>query len=112
MERALAIEMAPFRMADGVTAAELLAASDALERNFLALADGYLGRVLVKKDATSWADIVFWESAAHAAKAMESVASSEACRAYFGCMASADHDDPGEGVTLFEAVRRYGKAAA
>jgi len=103
-----AIEMAPFTLATGVSEPALLAASDQLEREFLAKADGYLGRVLVRKDEHSWTDIVFWQSAAHATKAMEQAATSEACSIYFRCMAQADHDNPGEGVTLFQAVKQYG----
>jgi len=110
MDRAFTIEMAPFSLAEGISEGALLDASDRLERDFLAQAEGYLGRVLVRKAQDSWADVVFWKSAEHAARAMESVTSSQACRAYFECMANADHDDPAAGVTLFEAVRHYGKA--
>lgn len=108
MNRDLAIEIAPFQVAEGVGQATLFEASERLEREFLSRADGYIGRFLVRKDAASWADIVFWESPDHAARAMQAVASSEACRAYFGCMAQADPAQPGDGVTLFRSLRTYG----
>jgi len=108
MNADLTIEMATFTMADGFTEEALLAASEKLEREFLSRTDGYMGRVLVRKDAGGWADIVFWQSEAHASKAMEAVASSAACRAYFECMKEADHDDPHNGVSLFRAVKTYG----
>lgn len=104
----LAIEIAPFLLAADVSEADMLAASDILEQQFLSRADGYLGRVLVRKDDQHWSDIVFWRSAAHAEKAMQQVADSEACRSYFQCMAHSDHDHPEEGVTLFQAMKHYG----
>ena len=108
MNQALAIEMAPFTVASEVTTEALLEASDRLEQEFLSKADGYIGRVLVRKDAGTLADIVFWRSAEHAEKAMQAVASSAACRAYFACMAAVDHDEPGDGVTLFRSLKSYG----
>lgn len=109
MAQALTIEMAPFVLADGVTVEALLQASERLERDFLSGADGYIGRVLVKKDRETWADIVFWESHEHAMQAMKAASSSEACSSYFKCMA-ADHDEPGQGVVHFESVKTYGSA--
>jgi len=103
-----AIEIAPFAVAEGVTISELLEASERLEREFLTQAAGYLGRVLVQKDSTTWADIVFWRSADDASKAMQAAASSETCRSYFECMAQEDHDDPSNGVTLYQSVKTYG----
>lgn len=108
MSQTLAVEMAPFTLADGVTVDALLSASQRLERDFLSKIDGYVGRLLVCKDEKSWADIVFWNSAEQAAKAMEQVASSEVCGGYFACMAAVSHDDPDHGVTLFRSVERYG----
>jgi len=112
MNSPIAIELAPFTLASGLSEAALLAASDRLEQEFLARAEGYLGRMLVRKDGRNWLDIVFWQSSAHAAKAMEQAAASEVCGAYFQCMAAADHDDPSQGVTMFETVKRYGAVPA
>jgi len=80
MKNELTIELAPFAVADGVSISELLEASERLERAFLAKAEGYLGRVLLQKDSTTRADIVFWRSGEHASKAMAAAASSMACR--------------------------------
>lgn len=108
MNNGMAIELAPFAVAKGVNASELIEASERLERDFLSKAEGYLGRVLVQKDSSTWADIVFWQSSEHASKAMEAAATSQACRAYFECMAAEDHGDPAMGVTLYRSVRTYG----
>jgi hypothetical protein len=107
----LVVEVAPFTIGRGIATDALLEASDRLEREFLSRADGYVGRILVQRESTAWADIVFWRSARHAQQAMQAVASSEACRAYFTCMAEADHEDPGQGVTLFHCRRTYGAVA-
>jgi hypothetical protein len=103
-----AIEMAPFTLAEGMFEETLLAASERLEMEFLSGLDGYLGRMLVRKDDRSWSDIVFWRTPQDAARAMERAASSEVCRSYFECMAAADHDDPAQGVTVYQRVRSYG----
>lgn len=112
MEKALAIEVAPFALARGVTEETVLEASERLEHEFLSRADGYLGRLLVREDAKGWADIVFWKSAEHAARAMAAAAASPACSAYFQCMAGSDHDEPSSGVTLFRSMKAYGSVLA
>jgi hypothetical protein len=110
MSQPLTVEFAPFTLADGVAEATLLAASEQLENDFLSRADGYVARMLVRRDARSWSDIVFWQSSAHAAKAMAQASTSEVCSRYFKCMAVETHD-PGHDVTLFETVKRYGSVA-
>lgn len=109
MNPGMAIELAPFSVAAEVTTRDLLEASDALERDFLSKARGYIGRVLVQKDTASWADIVVWASAEHAEKAMAAAATSSACRAYFQCMKQEEHDEPANGVTLFRSLKAYGR---
>jgi hypothetical protein len=111
MSSSLVVEVAPFTLADGVDEAQLLQASERLEREFLSQADGYLGRVLGRLDDRQWADIVLWESEQHAAAVMPRISSSAACSAYFGCMVGANPEDPGHGVSLFRAVRTYGSVA-
>lgn len=107
MNEPMAIEMAPFRLAAGVGEDALLEASGRLEREFLAMTDGYLGRVLLRRSPDQWCDMVFWATPEHAATAMAAAAASEPCGAYFACMLAEDHADPSNGVTLFDAVRWY-----
>lgn len=111
MNNDIAIELAPFTVARGVDKDTLLEASERLEREFLSGAEGYMGRVLVQKDAESWADIVIWRSAEDASKAMWAAASSDACRSYFACMAEQDHVEPASGVTLYRSLKTYGAMA-
>ncbi len=111
MAKSLAIEIAPFTLADGVDEAAMLAASERLEAEFLRPAAGYLGRALSRLGDGRWADIVLWRSAEDAAAVMPQVSASEACSAYFGCMVGADPTDPSHGVSIFQAVRTYGVLA-
>jgi hypothetical protein len=108
MENAMAgaVEWAPFRTAEQVTREQLLHASQRLESEFLAQAEGYLGRVLLEQGAGAWTDLVFWRSAEDVAAAMQKAAESRACAAYFDCMAPAEN---GENMLHFTVAARYGR---
>lgn len=108
----LAIEIAPFTLAEGVDEAAMLAASERLEREFLRGTDGYLGRAVSQLPDGRWADVVLWRSPEHAAAVLPRIPESAACAAYFGCMVGADPSDPAHGVSVFRAVRTYGALTA
>lgn len=108
----LAIEIAPFTLAEGVAETAMLEASERLEREFLRGTEGYLGRAVSQLADGRWADIVLWRSPEHAAAVLPKIPESAACAAYFGCMVGADPGDPTHGVSIFRAVRRYGALAA
>ena len=80
------IELAPIRLAAGRTEAELLAASDAFQRDFLSGQPGFLRRDLVRKSERDFVDIVHWRSAADAEAIMDKVQNSPACMSYFSVM--------------------------
>jgi hypothetical protein len=103
----MTIELAPFRLADGVTEAELLEASEALQRDFLAGQDGFVRRELLRGKDGSWCDLVYWRDAASAERIMSAVAGSAVCHRYFNLMAGADAADPAAGVQHFVVKRRY-----
>lgn len=108
MSPSLAIEIAPFTLNPGVTEAQLLAASDRLETDFLQHREGYLGRATSRLPDGRWADIVMWRSADHAAAVLPLIPQSDACAMYFACMQGADTSDPAHGVQVFRAIRAYG----
>ena len=102
------IEWAPFRLRDGVTEAELLAASEAIQREFLGRQPGFLRRELARGADGLWADVVQWADGAAAEAAMAAAATSRACSAYFALMAGANGGtDPGEGLLLMRRVGAY-----
>lgn len=101
------IEWAPFTLAEGADEQTVLAASEALQRNFLDHQPGFLSRELLRLDDRRWVDLVHWTSREAADAAMTAAASSTACKTYFGCMVLNEHDPAGV-VTILERVRTYG----
>lgn len=104
---ACVVEWAPFTVVEGTDEQQLLAASEALQRDFLARQAGFLKRELLRVDARRWVDLVYWSSRVAADEAMKAAAASPACHAYFGLMVM-EHADPAAGVTILEQVRAYG----
>ena len=107
----LVIEWAPFRLRDGVTEAELLAASDAIQREFLNRQPGFVRRELTRGAGGLWADVVHWADGGAAEAAMAAAAGSPVCRTFFELMAGAHGGaDPAEGLLHLERVRAYSRA--
>jgi hypothetical protein len=111
MHAPIAIEVAPFTIADGIDEAQLVEASEMLEREFLSRQPGYLGRSLSRLDERRWADVVLWRDADAARAAMAHVMESPVCRRYFACMVNEDVAGADHGVTLYQGVRGYGAMA-
>ena len=106
--RDVVIEWAPFRLRAGVTEPELLAASEAIQREFLSRQAGFLHRELARGADGLWADIVHWANGAAAEAAMAVAPTSAVCGAYFALMAGANGGaDPGEGLLLMQRVGAY-----
>jgi hypothetical protein len=102
----MVIEWAPFTLKPGVTETALLAASEELQRDFLARQSGFLRRELMR-DGAQWTDLVYWDSRDALQQAMLAVAASPACQRYFALMAGADHANAGDGVTVLEVRASY-----
>jgi hypothetical protein len=107
MTHNVVIEWAPFTVKPGVDAAELIAASEALQNDFLSQQRGFIRRELLKGQNGQWVDLAVWESRDAADHAVKNAAESPVCFQYFQLMADADHDDPGAGVLHFERKRVY-----
>lgn len=105
--RFTAVELVPFELGPDRSLDDLLAASESLETRFLWHTEGYVGRLLLRKDDQRFADLVFWRTARDAERAMALAATSEPCREYFACMLAADPGDPSHGVELFRVVESY-----
>ena len=102
------VELAPFRTRPGVDDATVLAASDALQREFLDGRPGFIRRDLLRNSDGSWLDLLYWADERSAMSVMDDIASSNACQQYFALMEGADAADPGAGVSHFSIVRPYG----
>lgn len=80
------VEWAPIKLAPGRTEADLMAASDAFQRDFLSRQPGFVRRELVRKGEGEYVDIVHWRSIEDARALMEKVEGSPACQAFFSVM--------------------------
>lgn len=100
------IEWAPIKLAAGRSEQELLAASDAFQRDFLSAQPGFLRRELVRKSARDYVDIVHWRSEADAKAIMDKVQGSPACATYFSVMDMGDAE-LSSGVDHFTSLAVY-----
>ncbi|WP_370305874.1 hypothetical protein [Sinimarinibacterium flocculans] len=98
------IEWAPFRVRSGVSEAQLLASSAALQERFVARQAGFRTRELLRSADGQWVDLVRWDSREAAETAMAAVGTSAACQAYFALL---EPSDAAGGVVLFEPVAVY-----
>ena len=80
------LEIATFKLAEGVEEAALLEASAQLERDFLAQQPGFLRRELVRKGAQTYADIILWHSQEQAQAAVAKAQANPAAGGYFSLM--------------------------
>lgn len=102
------IEWAPFHLAPGVSEAALLAASKALQEDFLARQPGFVGRELLRGAGGRFVDMVRWGDRASAETAMVHSSRSAACARYFALMVPPDPSAPHAGVEHLEHVAGYG----
>jgi hypothetical protein len=102
------LEWAPFQLKPGVDEAALLAASDALQRDFLGRQPGFIRRELLKGKGGQWVDAVYWSSQADFERASRLVMESPVCLQYFELMVPGDPNDPHGGISHFELVRSFG----
>jgi hypothetical protein len=100
------VEWAPFSIREGVGEAALLAASERLQREFLARQDGFVRRELIKGAERGYVDIVWWTSQETAEAAMAKVMESAICRDYFALM-EPHQAEAGAGVLHFRSLRSY-----
>lgn len=97
--------LAPFKLKTGKTDAELIAASDAFEANFVKLQKGILGRQLLREKPGHYADLVVFESRDAAEAVILAELSSPHCGEYFSIM---DMDDATSlNVLSFDLIKNY-----
>jgi hypothetical protein len=101
------IEFAPFTLAEGVDESTLMAASDALQAEFLIQQKGFLKRDLARIADGRWADVLYWDSRESMEQAMQEAANHSAARRYFQLMVSADQNDPTAAMMFLRVVKSY-----
>jgi hypothetical protein len=95
------IAIAPFRLKDGITHDDLLAASDDFEEQFVQKQTGILQRILVRDSDGAYADIVFFEDLAAIERVLLAEQNSDVCAAFFAVM---DSDGSHQ---VYEALKTY-----
>jgi hypothetical protein len=96
--------LAPFRLASGRTEADLLAASDTLERDFVSNQPGILSRDLVLKEDGRYMDIVRFRSREDMEQVMEAERTSPVCHDFFAVMDMSEGD---EAVEVCASLANY-----
>lgn len=80
------IVLAPFRLKDGISEADLTKTSDDFEEQFVRKQEGILRRILVTDGKGGYADIVFFTDAAAMDRVIEAEQNSEVCAGFFSIM--------------------------
>jgi hypothetical protein len=101
------IQLAPITLRPHVSEAELLAASDAFERNFVSKQKGIIRRQLLRSSRGGYADLVIFENKQAADKVLEAELASPECAAYFSLMETPDENLPDMGISSFEHIKTY-----
>jgi hypothetical protein len=101
------IEFAPFTLAEGVDESMLIAASDALQIEFLSQQKGFVRRDLVKIADGKWADVIYWESRESVEQAMQTAPNNPAALEYFQLMGNTGESDPSTAITLMSVAKSY-----
>ena len=98
------VELATIRLAKGRSEADLLAASQTFQSEFLDGQDGFIRRELVRRAEGDYVDIIHWQSRKHADAVMAKIEGSEAVARYFSLM-DFDPEKMKEAVLHCESVQ-------
>src|SRR5688572_23916874 len=101
------IQLAPIQLKEGVSETQLLALSEAFQKDFVSKQQGILRRILVKAKHGGYADLVFFESKEDADRVATAEATSEHCLAFFDLLNPPDPNLPDMGVLSFEPLKTY-----
>ena len=101
------IEFAPFTLAEEVDESTLMAASDALQAEFLTQQKGFIKRDLVRIADGKWADVLYWDSKESLEQAMQAAPQHPAAIKYFQLMANARQNDPAAAMMFLSVVKSY-----
>jgi hypothetical protein len=78
----IAVEVVQFKLLEGVSENEFLAASNIMMKELGSL-EGFIDRALLKKEDGSWMDLLHWESMDAATKAVKDALKLPLCLEYF-----------------------------
>ena len=101
------VEWAPFIKVQGIDDHALIAAADVVNAAFLTKQNGFIGRELVKKSDTEYADILHWRTKADAQFAGEKVFNCVPCGGYFALMDMEASARAGAGFSHYEVLKKW-----
>jgi hypothetical protein len=104
---AATVEWAPFIMVSSVDDQQLIAAAGIVNAAFLIKQNGFIGRELVKKSDTEYADILHWRTKADAQSAGEKVFNCVPCAGYFALMDMEASATAGAGFSHYEVLKKW-----
>ncbi len=100
-----AIEWAPFIKTSGVTDEQLIIKANLVNSDFLIKQKGFMKRELIKKNDKEYADVIYWETKAHAVTAGEKVNTCVKCGEYFELMEMGEK--AGEGFSHYTIIKSW-----
>ncbi len=98
--------LAPIKLAAGKTEADLLAASDRFQEEFVSNQPGVLRRELVRKAAGEYIDIVQFQSSEDVEDVTDKEKTSTVCQAFFAVMDMSDMDEAAD-LDLYPSLATY-----
>ena len=101
------VEYAKFTLKEGVNDAQVIAASQKFQEDFLVKQSGYIKRDLLHLNGRDWADMVYWASKEDAEKVLKACEKSPVCGEYFSIMEPFDPKIPNGGVIHLEVIKSY-----
>lgn len=78
-----ALEIAIYKIKEGVSDANFMRMSSEMEENFAKKQEGFIKRTFAKSESGDWVDVIYWETMSDATKASEAAMKSPACAPMF-----------------------------
>ncbi len=99
--------LVPFRLADGISEADLLNGSDIFQAEFVDKEPGVLRRELVAKEDGSYLDIVQFRSQEDALKVMEKERTCSICHRFFSLLEMNDSVEAESSMSFYSTLAVY-----
>ncbi len=99
--------LAPFRLAEGISEADLLNGSDTFQAEFVDKEPGVLRRELVAKEDGSYLDIIQFRSQEDALKVMEKEKTCSICHHFFSLLKMNDSSEAESGMPFYSTLAVY-----
>lgn len=81
-----ALEIAIYKIKNGISDADFIKESTAMEDGFIKKQKGFIKRTFAKSESGEWVDVIYWGTMADAMKASEAAMKSTVCAPMFGML--------------------------